>query len=212
MPASTDAVPDGEERDGRVRVVDGGELPVGSVSEEDREAVRRQLRKDPGEFLRVVARNRRGEPAVIEYYPLRREPDGTLHPFPTLWWLTCPDIDRDLAVLENQGWIRRLQSLMREDEAFREAVHADHRRYIEQRWQRLSPAHRELVRERGWERLFLNNGIGGIADWDYVKCLHLHFAHHLADGSTLGAYVAENCLDAAAALEESDGVEGRSAP
>jgi len=35
-------------------------------------------------------------------------------------------------------------------------------------------------------RLEYEGGIGGIADRATVKCLHLHYAHHLARGSALG--------------------------
>ncbi|HIC96436.1 TPA: DUF501 domain-containing protein, partial [Candidatus Bipolaricaulota bacterium] len=31
--------------------------------------------------------------------------------------------------------------------------------------------------------------IGGLADWDKVKCLHLHYAHHLARGNIVGRWV-----------------------
>ncbi len=164
-----------------------------TLSESDVEILRRRLKLHPRHVTRVVRRDRAGAPQVIEYYPLSLNRDGSIKaPYPTLYWLTCPRIIRRLAVLEYEGWIRRLQGMMRDDDAMRAAYHDSHRQYVERRWAALTPEHRDEIVARGWGKFYLENGIGGIAGWDYVKCLHLHFAHHLAGDNVLGAWVAEN--------------------
>ena len=43
--------------------------------------------------------------------------------------------------------------------------------------------------EAGVAAALRERGIGGIANRDSVKCLHLHYAHHLARGSAIGAEI-----------------------
>ena len=55
---------------------------------------------------------------------------------------------------------------------------------------------------------FQRRVIGGIVDRATVKCLHLHFAHHLARGSTIGAWIEREAVIApcpAAPRAESSG-------
>jgi hypothetical protein len=38
---------------------------------------------------------------------------------------------------------------------------------------------------------FKERGIGGLQDWDRVKCLHMHYAHHLVRENVIGQWIAE---------------------
>ncbi|MFH0946683.1 MAG: DUF501 domain-containing protein [Planctomycetota bacterium] len=134
-----------------------------------------------------------GHPLVLRCHPLRRSP-GRPVPFPTLYWLACCEVDRQVAELERAGWIARVQSRLRTDDQFRMSVAADHESYIEQRWERLSPEEQADVRAHGLETDFLSLGIGGIRDFNMVKCLHLHYAHHLADANSIGAWLDQEGL------------------
>ena len=58
------------------------------LREADLVAVREQLGREPTIAFTVVARCTGGHPLVIRNAPARR---ATEQPFPTTYWLTCPD-------------------------------------------------------------------------------------------------------------------------
>ena len=139
----------------------------------DLAAVRDQLGREPLTTFSVVARCAGGHPLVIRNFPLDR--DGK--PFPTLYWLTCPEAVKAVSRLEADGWIKRLDAGAAEDMDLRDALALAHREYAEERarW------HPEAA---GW------GGVGGSRAG--VKCLHAHYANHLAGGNDLiGRWVAE---------------------
>ena len=130
-------------------------------------SVREQLGREPTTRFSVVARCPGGHPLVIRNHPL--DADGK--PFPTLYWLTCVDAGRRVASLESEGWIDRL-----EIEFARELERA-HREYALDRA-------RDVPQARAW------GGVGGTRVG--LKCLHAHYAYHLAGGDdAVGAWVAE---------------------
>lgn len=146
------------------------DAPIASAS--DRRLVAAQLGREPLIPFDVAARCGPGHPLVIRNRPV--DPDG--HPFPTLYWLTCPDAVRAVARLESDGWIKRLEDEVEVDPNLRT---------------RLRRAHEEYARERG--RLHLGaeayGGVGGAARG--VKCLHAHYAYTVAGGSDpIGNWVA----------------------
>ncbi|MGZ5213854.1 MAG: DUF501 domain-containing protein, partial [Actinomycetota bacterium] len=69
----------------------------------DQVAVREQLGRDPTTPFTVVARCTGGHPLVIRNAP--RDASGA--PFPTTYWLTCPDAGKSVARLEADGSISR---------------------------------------------------------------------------------------------------------
>src|SRR4029079_14457160 len=72
----------------------------------DRAAVAAQLGREPTVPFTVVLRCSAGHPLVIRNFP--RDADG--NPFPTLYWLTCPDHVKAVSTLESHGWIARLNA------------------------------------------------------------------------------------------------------
>ncbi len=120
----------------------------------------------------MVARCAHGHPLVIRNAPI--DDDG--QPFPTLYWLTCPDHVKAISRLEADGWIKRLA-----DEA---VVDPDLRIALRR-------AHEAYARERG--RLHLGaEAWGGVAGTRAgVKCLHAHYAYYVAGGpDPIGRWVA----------------------
>ena len=139
---------------------------MGALRRSDLRAVREQLGREPTTAFTVVARCSDGHPLVIRNRPL----DVNGEPFPTLYWLTCPRAVKAVARLEAEGWIGRLNERLQEDEAFDDALEAAHRAY---------------ARERGAE-------VPGAESRTGVKCLHAHYAYHLAGGDDpVGRWVAE---------------------
>jgi exopolyphosphatase/guanosine-5'-triphosphate,3'-diphosphate pyrophosphatase len=121
----------------------------------------------------VVARCGTGHPLVIRNRPV--DADG--HPFPTLYWLTCPETVRAVARLESDGWIKRLEAKAGADPDLRDGLEAAHRSYARERGRMHQGA-------EAW------GGVGGAAAG--VKCLHAHYAYHLAGGrDPVGVWVGE---------------------
>jgi len=145
-------------------------------------AVREQLGREPTTPFTVVARCSAGHPLVIRNAPV----DATGAPFPTTYWLTCPAAVRAVARVEADGWIARLNERDRTDAAFADALEAAHRSYANDRAGDLEHARDrgDLEHARDW------GGVGGTRRG--VKCLHAHYAFHLAGGDDpVGAWVAE---------------------
>ena len=97
-------------------------------------------------------------------------------PFPTLYWLTCREAIAAVSRLEAEGWIKSLSEQTEVDPDLREALQRAHAAYAAQR----GTFHRGA---EGW---------GGVAGSTRgVKCLHAHFAYHLAGGDDpIGSWVA----------------------
>ena len=131
---------------------------------DDREVVERQLGRTPRAFERVAVRCPFGRPAVTEQAPF----DASGEPFPTTFWLTCPQLVAKIARLEAAGGVERWSRLAQEDPELHESLERGHE---EQR--RLRPE--------------LPGGIGGQTRTGGLKCLHAHAAFALArPGYVLG--------------------------
>lgn len=143
----------------------------------DIDAVRDQLGREPSTPFLVVTRCAGGHPLVIRNAPL----DAEGHPFPTTYWLTCPVAVKAVARVESEGWIATLNERMQDDEAFDASVEAAHQAYATDRATDLPAA-------AGWAKSW--GGVAGTRTG--VKCLHAHYAYHLAGGADpIGAWVAE---------------------
>ena len=81
----------------------------------DVEVVRDQLGREPTTRFEVVVRCPIGHPLVIRDDPL----DVRGEPFPTTFWLTCPDAVKAVSRLEADGAIRRLNERFADDADFR---------------------------------------------------------------------------------------------
>ena len=139
----------------------------------DLSAVREQLGREPTTPFTVVVRCTGGHPLVIRNAP--RDASGA--PFPTTYWLTCPDAVKAVARLEAAGWIARFNERERSDTPFSDALAAAHHSYAEDRAGDLPGA-------------VDDGGVGGTRKG--VKCLHAHYAFHLAGGvDPIGPWVAE---------------------
>jgi exopolyphosphatase / guanosine-5'-triphosphate,3'-diphosphate pyrophosphatase len=145
---------------------------LGELRGSDLSIVRKQLGREPTVPFTVVARCPGGHPLVIRNAPLDR--DG--HPFPTRFWLTCPLAVKSAARLESEGWIVRWNAQAEKDETLAAALAAAHEEYARER-------------SRGFPQALAWGGVGGAARG--VKCLHAHYANHVAGGrDPIGAWVA----------------------
>ena len=157
-----------------------------SIPLSDRNVIAAQIGRRPRGLAGIPVRCSYGYPQVIRVRPLVDR-----KPFPTLFWLTCPYVVKEVDRLEADGWIARLERRMAENEELRAGMARAHERYIEDRVASLSDDERRAIESRGQASSLLDRGIGGIADRARLKCLHLHVAHDLADENPIGRIVCE---------------------
>ena len=157
---------------------------------------------------RVAARCPFGLPAVAECLPY----DGAGHPFPTLFYLTCPTAVAAIQLVEAAGGVRRYAALLAasssavrpagEDAAALRASLRAAALYERRRRRTLArgPAAAFLARAAdGGASLRL--GIGGVAQPASLKCLHCHAAHALVRPAyALGRRLLDEASKAAGSL------------
>ena len=137
---------------------------------DDREVVARQLGRPPRAFRRVAVRCPHGRPAVTEQEPY----DARGEPFPTTYYLTCPQLVAALARVEAAGGVERWSSAVAADSELRASIE---RATGEQRHVRRGLAAGRTGRDGGAS---LELGIGGSHRPERLKCLHAHAAFALA--------------------------------
>jgi len=142
-----------------------------AMSVADAQRVAQLLGREPSGRYTIVVRDGRGEPVVIRNAPLLD--DG--RPMPTRYWLVGPAPVRAVSRLESSGGVARAARAVDPDE-----VAAAHRRYAAERDADLPAGHAGPVP---------TGGVGGTRVG--IKCLHAHYAWHLAGGDDpVGRWVA----------------------
>jgi hypothetical protein len=158
----------------------------------DRARVRELLGREPRGGYEIVVRDDAGDPVVLRNAPLLD--DGT--PMPTRYWLVGPDENRRIGRLEAAGGVDAAEAAV--DPAQLAAAHA---RYAAERDAELSADHAG-PRPSG--------GVGGTRTG--VKCLHAHWAWHLAGGDDpVGRWI-EQHIDDPDALGRVDDASDRDGP
>lgn len=147
------------------------ERPAAPCDDTDRCRVRERLGREPQGDYEIAVRDDSGAPVVLRNAPFLD--DGT--PMPTTYWLIGPAETRRIARLEASGGVDAAEAAV-DTEALVEA----HARYATQR-DREIPSDHVGPRPTG--------GVGGTRTG--VKCLHAHWAWHLAGGDDpVGRWIA----------------------
>ena len=142
----------------------------------DHSRVRELLGREPQGDYAVVVRDASGDPVVLRNDPILR--DGT--PMPTRYWLIGPSVVVAVSRLESTGGVRRAEAEIDPD-----LVADAHRRYAAERDAAMPPGHTGPAP---------SGGVAGTRTG--VKCLHAHYAWHLAGGDDpVGAWVARRLAD-----------------
>jgi uncharacterized protein len=123
----------------------------------DEEIVARQIGRSPRAFRGVAVRCPFGRPAVTEQAAF----DDAGHPFPTQFWVTCPQLVAAISRLEAAGGVERWSRAAHEDAELAASL-----------------ASAQEAQRR--ERPELAAGIGGSTRAGSLKCLHAHAAFALA--------------------------------
>lgn len=147
------------------------------TAEEDRVAVEALLGRPVRSEFEVVVRHPDGSPVVLRNAPFMD--DGT--PMPTRYWLVGEPERTLVSRLESDGGVRAAEAAVDPGE-----LAAAHARYAAERDAAI-PADHTGPRPSG--------GVGGTRRG--VKCLHAHYAWHLAGGDDpVGRWVAARLAEA----------------
>jgi len=131
------------------------------------------LGRSPKVDYQVVVAGADGSPVVIRNEPLTH--DG--RPMPTRYWLVGGAQRAAVSRIESDGGVKRAESEVDPLE-----LEDAHRRYAAERDAALPP---------GWGGPKPSGGVGGTRRG--VKCLHAHYAWHLAGGDDpVGRWVADH--------------------
>ena len=166
---------------------DGVSVPS-QIDPADVAAIEEQLGRAPRGLVRVAWRCADGSPGVVVTTP--RLPDGT--PFPTTYYLTCPQAVAGCSTLESRGVMAEMTRRLGEDAELAARYAAAHEAYLADRRTLGEVPEIDLV------------SAGGMPT--RVKCLHVLAAHALAAGpgvnplgdevlARLGEFWARPCLD-----------------
>ena len=140
-----------------------------------------RLGRPPRGLREVAVFSNEGLPSVIRVGSVVED-----KPFPTLFWLIDPALNLRIDRDEATGCIAAFQQRIDADQTLQDAMKKDHQRHIQLREFHLGRGERELLEDRGqWEALS-KRGIGGIADFTRIRCLHTWYASHLVEANTVG--------------------------
>ncbi|SHE59511.1 hypothetical protein SAMN02745164_00756 [Marinitoga hydrogenitolerans DSM 16785] len=143
-------------------------MDISTPTKKDIEIVEKQINRKPNKIISIPKRCSFGIPQVIESYPIKRD-----KPFPTLYWLTCPHLIKEVGKLESRGKIKEWENELKNNENLKKEYKNAH---LEERKKR----NKLLNNEPLWVKKRLENiGIGGISNFESIKCFHLQLASYL---------------------------------
>jgi len=161
-----------------------------------------------------------------------------IEPFPTLYWLTHPQLHNQISKLElsTEYNVSKMEERLRSDPLYLQQMERAHLSYGRKRWEILTLKDRDYVLQCGWKSaLDDSRGVAGIRlykdddgnfndkcedengkpekkekndghrrskGYDFVKCLHAHVAHYLAQISEWEEGLKETEVEEARKQEE----------
>jgi hypothetical protein len=152
-----------------------------TITQAQSEQVAVLLGREPRGLQAIAVMDEARQPRVIRVASLVDE-----KPFPTLFWLVDPMINYRIDQDEARGLIKDFQGVVNTDSTLQDAMCADHRAHIELRDSYLDDEQRAVLDELGFAPVLAQRGIGGIADFGRIRCLHTWYAAHLVVPNTVG--------------------------
>ncbi len=152
-----------------------------TINAEVRAQVAKLLGREPRGLEAIAVSAMDGSPMVIRVASLV---DDT--PFPTLFWLVDPALNYRIDQVEAAGLIKQFQHRVDKDLQLQQQMKGDHKAHIALRASFISPTADQRLSELGFGEVLSKRGIGGIADYRRIRCLHTWYAAHLVVPNTIG--------------------------
>ncbi len=163
---------------------------MASITEQEYKIIEKQLNREPENLAEIVCRCPQNKPVVLKVYPYSS--NGCI--FPTTYWLSCPFYFKEVARLEDQGYIKMFSSLLQKDENLTDEMEKIHDQYARERYLMLTEKNLSDIKKLSPDilKVLRDSGVGGIRDRSGIKCLHTHLADFLVNRSNpIGRYVKE---------------------
>jgi len=148
------------------------------------------LGREPRGLEEVAVAHPDGRPMVIRVASLVDD-----KPFPTLFWLIDPALCYRIDQVEAAGLIKQLQRQIDQDPGLQDRMRIDHQMHIKLRQAYMTDSIRQRLLELDFEEVLASKGIGGIADFTRIRCLHTWYAAHLVVPNTVGGLLDEYWQD-----------------
>jgi hypothetical protein len=139
------------------------------------------LGRQPRGLEEIAVQGVAGDPVVIRVSSLV---EGK--PFPTLFWLVDPALCYRIDQVEAAGLIAAFQQRIDADPALQRAMREDHRAHIALRESYMDEDVRLRLQALGFSGALAKRGIGGIANFTRIRCLHTWYGAHLVVPNTIG--------------------------
>ena len=152
-----------------------------TITAQVRTRVAELLGREPRGLEAIAVAAVDGSPMVIRVASLV---DDT--PFPTLFWLVDPGLSYRIDKAEAGGLIKRLQQRIDSDGALQQQMQGDHQAHIDLRDSYISSTVQQRLDALGYGEVLAHRGIGGIADYTRIRCLHTWYAAHLVVPNMVG--------------------------
>jgi len=157
------------------------------------------LGREPRGLRDIPVLSGAGKPQVIRVASIV---DGK--PFPTLFWLIDPEVCLRLDREEATGLIAVLQERVNGSAEVRAQMAEDHQSHIALRDSFLSDEERKFLDDSGFGEALTARGIGGIADFSRIRCLHTWYGAHLVHPNTIGRLLDEHWAGGAVSVNNND--------
>jgi len=149
--------------------------------------IQQQLGRSPRGLKGIAASSPSGVPLVLKMRPLVDD-----KPFPTLYWLSSRDLHKAISQIEMIGTVKLLEQRLQDDPVWMAAYQENQREYVAQRLESCSPEDLAQLTSLGYDQLLSTYGIGGLRDWEQIRCLHMHYSHHLCGNNVIGQWLDEH--------------------
>ncbi len=152
-----------------------------NITEQDLITITQLLGREPRGLEGVAVRDKNNVPVVIQVASIVNN-----KPFPTLFWLIDKRLNYAIDQIEAMGLIAELQGRIDESLDLQRQLQSDHKAHIALRYSLMSDTTKQHVDALGYTEVLASRGIGGIADYQRIRCLHTYYASHLVVPNTVG--------------------------
>ncbi len=142
------------------------------------------LGREPRGLEAVEAVDAKGHPSVIRVASLVDD-----KPFPTMFWLVDKSLNYKIDQLEAGGLIAKMQLEIDASETLQASMIADHQQFIQLRDTNMSAEIKARLLEQNYYDALQKRGIGGIANFIRIRCLHTYYASHRVVPNTIGRWL-----------------------
>lgn len=142
------------------------------------------LGREPRGLEAIEAVDAKGRPSVIRVASLVDD-----KPFPTMFWLVDKTLNYKIDQLEAGGVIANMQAEIDASDDLQASMIADHQQFIRLRDANMTADIKARLVEQNYYDALQKRGIGGIANFIRIRCLHTYYASHRVVPNTIGRWL-----------------------